>query len=340
VSLLWPLQSWSEQWWASILDPTIRIQAYNKEGQDVCDYDLFFSAGLHWIKSAVRHDSPLQRILIYEAFIPPKVTATSNIVNYTPLPSKSPIELTISLPPSLVHIWCRRTDLHRRQPICLQRVGCLAHINAQTTMWEYEITMVEIHWEKLLDSGNPRIKFIHHQGIVTRLRMHHFQALHSSTTLPHSTWHQVHNQAQLQPKNIEVMGHCGKHIISPKEVMVDLTCSLLSNWLDRGRHVQARLVGLRHCLQTIQSFCQNLPPLLHTDNFPVHLDVIPLAIEPSNLNQLRNRTGKMLKGPQTWPHNQRFLKTNSMLIKRTMITRTWAGLKVKPQSAWSKRNSP
>jgi len=137
-----------------------------------------------------------------------------------------------------VHIGCRWTHVCWRQPIWLQPVGCVAHNNTQMPMWEHEIVMLDVHWGKTLNSGNPQITFILHWGIVTSLRSHHLLALPSSTTMPHSTWHQAHNQALVQPKDIWVIGHCGKHMISPKEVMVDLKCSLLSNTQEMGHHLE------------------------------------------------------------------------------------------------------
>jgi len=123
----------------------------------------------------------------------------------------------ICLPPSFFHRWCRRTDLHWRQPIWLQQVGCLAHTNARRTMLEHQIIMLEIQWAKTLKWGNPQINFIHHRGIVSHLRNHHFQALPSSPTLSHPIWHEVRNQALVvQPKDIRVMGHRGKDITSPQ----------------------------------------------------------------------------------------------------------------------------
>ena len=50
------------------------------------------------------------------------------------------------------------------------------------------------------------------------------------------------------------MGHRGKHLISPKEDMVDLKCSPLSNSQDMGHHLQAHLECLQHRLETTQSF--------------------------------------------------------------------------------------
>jgi len=231
--------------------------------------------------------------------------------------------------------------LHRRQPIWLHRVACLApNNNAQMTMWEHQIIMLEIHQTKTLNSGNQRINFLYHRGIVTHLRSLHFQALPSSTTMPHSTWHQAHNQALVQPKDMRVMGHRGKHTISPKEVMVDHKCSALSNSPDRGCHLQAHLACLQHSLETFQSFGRPLPPQLHMDNFQVHLGDPAWASRRNDFSWQRNRAGQMLQGLQTCPHYQRYVMTNSMHSMRAMIRRTWAGLKAKPQSAWSKLNSP
>jgi len=229
-------------------------------------------------------------------------------------------------------------DLRWRQPIWLRRVACLAHNNAQMTMWEHQ--MREIHRTKTLTSGNPRINFLHLRGIVTHLRSFHFQVLPSSTTMPHSIWHQARNPARVQPTNMRVMGHRGRDTISSKEVMVDLKYSPLSNSPDRGRHLQAHLECLPHCLETFQSFSRPLPPRHHMDKFPVHLEDSPLASQWNDFSRQRNSSGQMLQGLRTCPHYQRFLMTNSMQIMRAMIRRTWVGLKAKPKSAWSKRNSP
>jgi len=184
---------------------------------------------------------------------------------------KSQIELIICLLPSCFHIRCQRTDLHRRQPIWLQHVGCLPFNNTRRTMWEHQMIMLDKHRAKTLNSGNPQIISIYHRGIVTRLHSHHFQVLLSSTTMHHSTWHQAYNQALRQPNDIRVMGHCGKDMISSKDVMVDLKCSTLSDSQDRGRHLHALLECHQHHLETILWFGQPLPPVLHMDNFPAHL---------------------------------------------------------------------
>jgi hypothetical protein len=68
------------------------------------------------------------------------------------------------------------------------------------------------------------------------------------------------------------MGYHGKHMISPKEVTVDLKSSLLSNSPNIGHNLQGRLVCLQHRLKTIQSFGLHLPPLLHQDNLPADLE--------------------------------------------------------------------
>ena len=73
------------------------------------------------------------------------------------------------------------------------------------------------------------------------------------------------------------MGHRGKHLISPKDDMVHLKCSPLSNSQDMGRHLQAHHECLQHRLETIQSFSRPLPLPLHQDNFPAHLEDSPIA---------------------------------------------------------------
>jgi len=253
---------------------------------------------------------------------------------------KSAIELILCLPPSFAHIQCRQTDLHRRQPILLQQVGFLAHINAQRTMWENQMIMLEIHRAKTVISGNPPNQFHPPPGIVTPLRRHHFQALPSSTTLPHTTRHQAHNQACRQAKDMRLMGHRGKDTISLKEVMVDLKCSPLSNSQDRGRHLQAHLEYLQHRPETIQWCSWHVPLLLHTGNFPAHLGAPPWASQRNDSSWLRNWAGQILRGLQTCPHYPGFLMKNSMQIMGVMIHRTWVGPKAKPYSAWSKRNCP
>jgi len=196
--------------------------------------------------------------------------------------------------------------------------------------------MLEIHRAKTLNSGSPQLKFILHRGIVTHPCSHHFQALPSSTTMPHSTWHQAHNQALEHPKDIRVMGYGGKHMNSPKEVMVDHKCSPLSNSQDMGCHLQEHLECLQHRLKTIRSFSRHLPPLLHQDNVPAHLGGPPLASQWHDFCWLQNCRGLMLQGLRICLHCQRFLMTNTMQIMRVTIHRTWAGPKAKPQSAWSK----
>jgi len=195
-------------------------------------------------------------------------------------------------------------DLCWRQTVFHQLVGCLAHNNAQMTMWKCQITMLELHWTKTLNSANPRINFIHHhdQGIVTSLRSHHFPALPSSSTMFDSTWHQDQNHALVRHKDIWDMGHCGKHIISPKEDKVDLKCSPLSKSQDMGHYLQAQLECLQDRKETIQSFNRPLPFWLHQDNLPAHLVDHPLASQQNKFRQLRNGGGQMLPGLPICPH--------------------------------------
>jgi len=206
--------------------------------------------------------------------------------------------------------------------------------------WEHQIIMLEIHQAKKLIWSNPQIKFILHRCIVTRLCSHHLQTLPSSTTMPHSTWHQAQNRALVQPKDIRVMGHRGKHMITPMEVMVDLKCSPLSNAHYMGPHLQVHLECLQHWLETIQLFGRQLPPLLHHHNFLPHLGNPGLTPERNDCSCLRICQGQMLQGWPTCLHYQRFPKKDTMQIMRTTIRQTRAGPKTKLQSAWCKRNSP
>jgi len=239
-----------------------------------------------------------------------------------------------------MYIQCRRMDLHQRQPVWLHQVGCLAYNNSLMTMWEDQIIMLDIHRVKTCNLGNPRINFIHCRGIVTRLCSHHFQALPTSTTLPHSTWHQAHHQALGQSKNIEVMGHRGKHMISPKAGTVDLKCSPLSSSQNLRRHLQAHLNCLQHRLETIQSFGWYVPPLQRQYSFPAHLGDPQIATQRNDFSWQRICAGQMFQGLLICPHYQIFPIMNMMQNMRVTIRRKWVVLKAKPQSGWNKLNSP
>jgi hypothetical protein len=97
------------------------------------------------------------------------------------------------------------------------------------------------------------------------------------------------------------MGHCGKDMISPKDVMVDLKCSLPSNSQDRGLHLQAHVECLQHHLETIESLSQPIPSQLLTDNFPVHWEDPPLPFERTDFSRRRNQAGQVLQGLRTGP---------------------------------------
>jgi len=241
--------------------------------------------------------------------------------------------MIIWLLPYFVHIRCWQKDLRWWQPIRLHPVGCLAHNNTQMILWEHQIIMMEIQREKTLNSGNLRIDFIdpHNQGIATHLRCHHFQGFSSSTTRLYSTRHQARNQALVLLKDIRFMGHRGKHMISPKEDMVDHKCSPLSNSQDIRRHPQVHLEYLQYRLETIQSFGWPLLLPLHQENFPAHLVDPPFAFKRNDFSLLRDPAGQLLP---CWPiclHCQIFAMTNTMQIMRATTHQTWAGLKAKPQ---------
>jgi len=206
--------------------PVLRIQAYNNER---CDNDFVSSAGLDVMKGTVKHRSSWHIRWIWVTFILPKVTASFNICTYTRLHLKLPFEMIICLLPSFDYMQCYRIDPCWRQLIWLQYVACLANHNAQITIWDHQMIMRWIHWSQALNSGNPWINFIKPRGQVTDIRSHHFHALPTYTTLPHSIYHVAHNQALVQPKYIWVIGHRCKHMISPNEIMVDLTSSALTS---------------------------------------------------------------------------------------------------------------
>jgi hypothetical protein len=175
-------------------------------------------------------------------------------------------------------------DLHWRQPIWLQQVGCLAHNNAQMARGEHQIILPQKDQAKSLDSGNHQINFIHHWGIVTCLRSHHFQALPSSTTPRHLTWHHVRNYALLHPNIIWVMSYRSRDATSPQEVMVDLKCSPLSNSQDRGHHLMEYLKCLQPEQETIQWVYRRLPRSFHNENFAVSLWDLPLESKWNNFS--------------------------------------------------------
>jgi len=61
ISLLWPIQSWTEWMWYSMQDRPIQIWPENQYCRDVCDYSFIFLAASHKIKVAVKcHSSRLQ----------------------------------------------------------------------------------------------------------------------------------------------------------------------------------------------------------------------------------------------------------------------------------------
>jgi len=120
---------------------------------------------------------------------------------------------------------------------------------------------------------------------------------------------------------------------------VDLKCFPHSYSQDVGRHLQAHLQCLQHCLKSITSFGRHIPPLLHQDIFPAHLRGPTLPSQRNDFCLLRICGGLMLQELRICLHYQRVLMTNTMQIMRVTLCRTWAGPKAKHQSACSKRNS-
>jgi hypothetical protein len=133
------------------------------------------------------------------------------------------------------------------------------------------------------------MNFFHHQqGIVARRRSHHIERLPNSAIRPHSTTHQTHNQALVRPKDIQVMGHCSKHIIIPNEDIVDVKYSPLTKSHRMGCHFQVHLRCLQHRQETIKSFGRPNQPLLHQDNCPAHFGDAPIASQQNYFSLLRN----------------------------------------------------
>jgi hypothetical protein len=129
------------------------------------------------------------------------------------------------------------------------------------------------------------------------------------------------------------MGHRGKDMISPKEDMIDLKCSPLSNSQDMGCHIEAHGECLQHRLETIQSFGRLILVPLLQDNVPAQLVELPLASKRNNYSLLQTRAGLMLSELPIYPHSQRFPMTNTMQIMRPMICLPGVGPKANPQSA-------
>jgi len=177
--------------------------------------------------------------------------------------------------------------------VWLQQVCCLAHSIAKMTMWEHQITMLEIYWEKTTDSGNPWINFIQHGRISISLRSYHLPALPHSATLPHWTCFQDYEQALVQPKDIQVMGHRSNQMNFPMEDMADMKCCPLRNSQDTGHHLNTPLECLQHRLNRIQLFGIYLPPPLYQDNFKQYLGDPPLASKRNDFSLLRNCAREM-----------------------------------------------
>jgi len=136
------------------------------------------------------------------------------------------------------------------------------------------------------------------------------------------------------------MGNRGKHMIFPKEDMVDLECSPLSNSHDMGYHLHEHLQCLQHRLETILSVGRLRPLLLHQDNFVAHLADPLLPSQRNDFSRLQNRGEQLFQGLPICLHYQRFPMPHTMKIIRATISRTWAGPTLKLHSAWSKQNPP
>jgi len=156
--------------------------------------------------------------------------------------------------------------------------------------------MLQIHQTRKLSLGNQWSSVVHRWSMVTWLCTHYFQMLPHSTTLPHSTWHQAHNQAPVKPKDIWVMGHCGKYMMSPKVVMVDLICSSDSNSQDLSHLLHPHLECKQYNVENIQSLCRHGIAQLHQSQCPVPLRNPRTLSQPNNSSQQQLLTEQMLLG--------------------------------------------
>ena len=98
----------------------------------------------------------------------------------------------------LVHRACGRTDLHQKQQISLQQVGCLAPNHWVNTIQSHPIIVNKLPRAKTIDLGSTSTNTIHCIGMVIRHYRSHFQALTSVISILHSTCHTAHNQPPAQ----------------------------------------------------------------------------------------------------------------------------------------------
>jgi hypothetical protein len=143
------------------------------------DPDRQFGNGSVWTRTWTRSDG-LEPLLTL-------VTATSNILNYTLLHSKSPIALTICLRPSLGS----HTMSMNGPP---QKTTNMARPGGLFGSQQRPDDNVEASYNNAGNTPSKDTQFrqltnqIHPPpGIVTHLCSHHFQVLSRFTTLPHST---------------------------------------------------------------------------------------------------------------------------------------------------------
>ena len=194
------------------------------------------------------------------------------------------------------------------------------------TIYNHQIISHELPLAKTVDLENTSNNVIRHVGMLILLHSRHYQALHSFITILHSTWYLVRNKAPVQDKDFEIMGHSGKDMTTTKVVMMGLKWSPLSSVQDKGRHLQVHRECLQDCQETIQSFAQHVPAVLHLDLLPVHLGDPWLTFQQKDSSCQRNREKQMLQGLHTCPHCQSFPTMNMMMMEmmRTMIRQTWA----------------
>jgi len=125
----------------------------------------------------------------------------------------------ISVQYSLTTILFRNISIHRSPPTLHIRPNWIAYLpcnNVQMTVWNIQIIILKIPIAKPVHLGNTVVNFISHLHMVAILYRNHFHGLSSSSLVPHSTWHLVHNQPPIRDSHFDVSDyHCKAMPILP-----------------------------------------------------------------------------------------------------------------------------
>jgi len=157
-------------------------------------------------------------------FIPPKVTATCNILNHT-------VIYSVSLLASIVvylHL-CSQNMSMNRHPVKAANMARPRRVfgteQCHKVNSESSENSSQSRTGKDSRFGEKPINIIHRMGMVTSNHSHQIQALHSVISTLNSTWQTVRNEPPVQDKDIQVISHSGKDMTSAKVVMVGLKWS-------------------------------------------------------------------------------------------------------------------